>query len=280
MDEVARVARAQGMAVDVLFGGYRSWSLYPRQYPSTSVARYLLFVPPALREARQRIMNDANDLIDTAERFGARVVVPYADGGAPWYSDIGLGPGAHATSHDHFDPVPEVVAQAARRRSNVEQQPVPSPVAVQILRPGQHLSSADGRPSDLPGHAWPASPSQSASALLRPTVMTEAELIALARKKVLLRILAAPELERLGLAVGAPDVQRLIDDVRRTNGLTSAQKMREWMQAAQLDPDAFGELMYEWAGIVKLEAHYRDEIDEMAEGQIAFGTMRGWLEPS
>ena len=38
------------------------------------------------------IMNNVDEAVDTAEAWHARHLVPYADGGAPWFSRIGLGP--------------------------------------------------------------------------------------------------------------------------------------------------------------------------------------------
>jgi L-ascorbate metabolism protein UlaG (beta-lactamase superfamily) len=278
-EALAENARERGLGVDILFGGYRAWSLYPHQYLGTSVARYLLFVPPALRAVRQRIMNDAVALIDTAERWGARTVVPYADGGAPWFWEMGLGPRCDDDGEDeHFDPAPEVVERAAHFRSNVRGAAVRSPVAVRIARPGQRIAGddPDDRPIDLPGHEWPYRPASQAAALLRRTTMTERELVALARKKVLLRLLAAPEIERLDIQVVSSDVQRLLDGLRRDSGLARAQDMKTWMQSAGLDEGTFTDLIYEWTGIVKLEERYRTEIDALVDAQVGFGTMRNW----
>ena len=76
----------------LVFSGYRGWQLYPFQLLFSSVSRFLLFVPPSLWSTRQQLMNSVDDAIDVAEGWGARYLVPYADGGAPWYWDIGLGP--------------------------------------------------------------------------------------------------------------------------------------------------------------------------------------------
>jgi hypothetical protein len=158
---VARRAAASFGEVDVVFGGYRAWATYPIRFLFSSVSRYLLFVPRDQWMVRQKIMNDADDLLDVAERWGARAVVPYADGGAPWHWELGLGPrldGAQGEDGDvHFDPTPSHVAEVAARRSSAKEGPVPSPVAVRVLRPGESL--ATGR-DDLAierteGHEWP-----------------------------------------------------------------------------------------------------------------------------
>lgn len=132
--------RARGPA-NVIFGGFRSWSLYPIGYLFTSVAKYLLFVPRELWAVRQQIMNGPEDLIDTAEAWGATRVVPYANGGAPWYWESGLGPRPASAGEDnpHVDPFPERVAEAARRRSSWGGEAIPSPVTVKVLTAGQEL---------------------------------------------------------------------------------------------------------------------------------------------
>jgi hypothetical protein len=105
-------------------------------------------------------MNDADGLIDTAERFGARWVVPYADGGAPWYWTRGLGPRLDGLGVEDpaFDPFPERVIDAARSRVVAPSGArIASPVHVLLLRPGD---SVTGIPlaADVvrtPGHGWP-----------------------------------------------------------------------------------------------------------------------------
>ncbi len=116
--EMAAAAHRTHGAVDLLFGGFRGWRVQPIRYLFSSVARYLLFVPPEDRTRWQQIMNDAADLVTTGLAWGASAVVPYANGGAPWFERIGLGP---QTSTDHpddprVDPPVEAVAQAFEAR--------------------------------------------------------------------------------------------------------------------------------------------------------------------
>jgi len=140
--DLATSARMEHGPVDVLFGGYRGFGLYPVQYVFSSVSRYLPFVPPGSWGERQQIMCDADDLIDTAERWCAHQVVPYAAGGAPWFWMRGLGPcldgsmpGAIST-----DLPPEYVAEvAARRASTPTDGPIASPVQVGPMRVGNYL---------------------------------------------------------------------------------------------------------------------------------------------
>ena len=146
--------------IDVLFSGYRAWDLYPAQLLFSSVSRFLLFVPPALWGTRQRLMNGVDDALDLAERWGARYLVPYADGGAPWYWDTGLGPRLDGTGQENatFDPFPERVVEAAARRGQTATGSfIPSPVHVLLVRPGESLTFAEDVPGVVraPGHVWP-----------------------------------------------------------------------------------------------------------------------------
>jgi L-ascorbate metabolism protein UlaG (beta-lactamase superfamily) len=132
----ARLRREQG-PVDVVLGGYRAWRLHPIRLLGTSVARYLLCVPREHWGRRMQLMNDADDLLETAVRWGARRVVPYANGGAPWYWNIGLGPRPGSTRDDpDFDPSDDQVMEAHARRTRSGR---PTP-CVEWLRPGQWLS--------------------------------------------------------------------------------------------------------------------------------------------
>lgn len=139
---LASLAREQHGPIDVLFGGYRGFGLYPVQYVFSSVSRYLPFVPPQNWGERQQIMCDADDLIDAAERWHADRVVPYAAGGAPWFWLRGLGPCLDESMPNAVstDLPPEYVAEvAARRASTPTDGPITSPVAVDPMRVGNSL---------------------------------------------------------------------------------------------------------------------------------------------
>jgi L-ascorbate metabolism protein UlaG (beta-lactamase superfamily) len=112
--EMARRLRESHGPLDVLFGGFRAWRMQPIRYIGTSIARYLLFVPPAQRTRVQQIMNDAAGFVATGMAWGARVIVPYANGGTPWFARIGLGPhGTQECPDDaNVDPPLEQVEQA------------------------------------------------------------------------------------------------------------------------------------------------------------------------
>jgi L-ascorbate metabolism protein UlaG (beta-lactamase superfamily) len=158
--DVARRWAGREGPIDIVFSGYRGWQLYPFQLLFSSVSRFLLFVPPALWGTRQQLMNSVDDAIDVAESFGARYLVPYADGGAPWYWDLGLGPrlDGRGLENTTFDPFPERVVEAATRRGQTPTgSTIASPVEVVLLRPGESLSRTndDFRVARTPGHEWP-----------------------------------------------------------------------------------------------------------------------------
>lgn len=157
--EVAARARREVGTPDVLFTGYRGWLTYPVQLLFTSVARSILLVPRHLWGVRQRLMTTADEAIDVAETWGAATVVPYADGGAPWYWRIGLGPRLDELVQEAngFDPLPERVIVAARNRTEMPCGLLGSPVRVALLRPGDSIRRvSSGRDVvRVPGHAWP-----------------------------------------------------------------------------------------------------------------------------
>ena len=166
--EVAARARREIGSPDLLFAGYRGWLTYPVQHLFTSVARYLLFVPPHLWGVRMRIMTTADEVIDLAEIWGASHVAPYADGGAPWYWEIGLGPrlDGEAEELNGFDPMPERVIHAARNRTEMPGGLLPSVVEVLLVRPGDGIVEAATSPRVVraDGFAWPYA-EQSAAAV-------------------------------------------------------------------------------------------------------------------
>lgn len=159
--DVALRTRARLGSVDVVFAGYRGWLTYPAQHLLSSVTRFLLFVPPGLWGVRQKIMIDADDALDVAERWGARFVAGYADGGAPWHWQVGLGPrlddeAPHELSA--FDPYPEWLGVRASSRSQApDGSPISSPVRPLLIRPGDSLRDVAGTPTTVrvAGHAWP-----------------------------------------------------------------------------------------------------------------------------
>ena len=149
--------------IDFLFSGYRGWRNYPVQYVESSVPAYVLFVPPDLYAVRQSIMSDAAEAIDTAEYWHARYFVPYADGGAPWFWEIGLGPtldGSAGESREWagFDPMPErALYELGARSAPTPTTMASSAVQGMLLRPGESVDVLNGlaqiRKSSH--HTWP-----------------------------------------------------------------------------------------------------------------------------
>ncbi|MCA9705522.1 MAG: MBL fold metallo-hydrolase [Myxococcales bacterium] len=112
--DMAAQLQARRGPLDVLFGGFRAWRVAPIRYVGTSIARYLLFVPREDRTRVQQIMNDADDFVATGRAWGARTIVPYANGGTPWFARIGLGPHGDPDHPDdeNIDPPLELVERA------------------------------------------------------------------------------------------------------------------------------------------------------------------------
>jgi L-ascorbate metabolism protein UlaG (beta-lactamase superfamily) len=140
---LASRTRARLGTVDVVFSGYRGWHTYPVQLLYSPVSRYLLFVPPWLWNSRLQLMTSIEEAIDVAERWGAGILVPYADGGAPWHWDAGLGPNLcdAATEIPWLDPFPRRVADAAENRIKMpDSSTISSPVRVLLLHPGESIT--------------------------------------------------------------------------------------------------------------------------------------------
>lgn len=158
--DLAIDARREFGPVDVVLTGYRGWQMYPVQHIFSSVARYVLFVPPWLWGTRQQLMTTPEGAIDVAERFGARYVIPYADGGAPWHWRVGLGPvlDGRGVETRGFDLFPERVVDAAVDRSQaLDGGGMRSPVRPLLVRPNEAVRGLAGAAEvlALPGNAWP-----------------------------------------------------------------------------------------------------------------------------
>jgi len=104
-------------------------------------------------------MNDVNDALDLAEAWGAKMIVPYGAGGAPWYWERGLGPrlDGGGVEDPSFDPFPERVVEAAGKRLWLDGKWMSSPVVPCLMRPGDGLRDVRNRQElvRFPGHAWP-----------------------------------------------------------------------------------------------------------------------------
>lgn len=151
--------------VDFLFTGIRGFRLHPLFFGFTTIDAFLVNVPLDAMTEAQQLMTDAGAALDLGEALGSRYVVPYADGGAPWYWREGMGPSyvgfpalpgwkpapASPADDPDSDPFPErLLAARAGRKSG------PAPL---ILRPGDAVRLR-GKPlaAELhryEGFAWP-----------------------------------------------------------------------------------------------------------------------------
>lgn len=141
--QLAKEAYDRYGPIDTLFGGYRGFGLYPIQYLFSSIPCYLPFVPRNCWRVRQQMMGDADDLIDVAEIWDAKRIVPYSDGGAPWYWMRGLGPCLDGSQVQFMavDPTPESVCAIASQRSGSRRDGlIASPIPICLLRPGDALA--------------------------------------------------------------------------------------------------------------------------------------------
>ncbi len=163
MAGAALEARRRFGPVDLVFGGMRGFSLAPLFLPFTTLDAMFVNVPRELVGVRQQLMHDAADLVEVSEVLGARAVVPYADGGAPWYWREGMGPAyagypaypgqTEAATVDveqpRSAPFPERLAEAARAGE--------ARVCPLVLRPGDLVRAHRGgvRVGAVEGFAWP-----------------------------------------------------------------------------------------------------------------------------
>jgi thiopeptide-type bacteriocin biosynthesis protein len=270
--DLAATVRQRFGGVDVLFGGYRAFAVYPIHYLFSSVSRYLPFVPESMWSVRQAMMNDANALIDTAERAGARVVVPYADGGAPWHWERGLGPrlDGHGDSNPAVDSPPEEVVHAAIRRSSSREGAIASPVRAVVLRPGEALRF-DGdavRVERSPGHVWPYSSGQWFQANV---ALSRQDGRALASARRVLRAVEALALDaRQAGELGCFFFMRKPPDLR-LRFLTTSDALPAELGVV-LDDLARDGAIERWFPSI-----YEPEIDRFG-GQMGWGAVREWFD--
>jgi L-ascorbate metabolism protein UlaG (beta-lactamase superfamily) len=152
--ELAQRMRARSGPIDALLTGFRGWTLRPAQLLDSSVARYLLFVPRDQWGRRYRIMNDAQDVVAIARAWGANVVIPYANGGAPWFWEMGLGPRLDARGGPvdvDFDPDLEPLMRAVA--DDAKQGPT---LRVLSMHPGEGVDlGRESKPREVIEPGWP-----------------------------------------------------------------------------------------------------------------------------
>jgi L-ascorbate metabolism protein UlaG (beta-lactamase superfamily) len=279
---VAAEAQQRFGAIDVLFGTHRGFPVYPIQYLFSSVSRYLLFVPPQSWTSRQQIMNNAHDLLDTAEEWGARHVVPYACGGAPWYWEMGLGPRPPAVGKRSqlTDPPPEEVRDAQHARTETREGMIPSPVAVRVMRPGESIDPKAGAIATEASHEWPYGELRRAAADIEKDpelLLRGGEDLAVVRKKILLQILAGAEAERHDVGASAAEIQAMADTFRIRYGLLTQRDVEQWLAAESLDIGSFAATMREFVLVEKLCERFAPQIDEALGVALRINTARDFI---
>lgn len=270
--DLAASVRQRFGGIDALFGGYRAFAVYPIHYLFSSVSRYLPFVPESMWSVRQAMMNDASALIDTAERAGARTVVPYADGGAPWHWERGLGPrlDGHGDPNPAVDSPPEDVVHAAVRRSSSREGAIASPVRAVVLRPGEALHyEADGvRVVHSASHVWPYTTGhwfQANVALVRNDGLALGN-----ARRVLRNIDAVAQDARQAGYLGCFFFMRKPPDLR-LRFLTTSDALAVQIRVALDDLGRDGAIERWFPSI------YEPEIDRFG-GQIGWGAVREWFD--
>jgi len=130
--------------------------------------------------------------------------------------------------------------------------------------PGAASDGATARGADAPG------------AVSNP-VVRGGERLAVIRKKVLLRLLAAREAARLGIPVGPEDVERIAATIRRASGLETAERWQAWLAAEGLSEETVAAILSEFAAVERLEARFEAEIAERVPDHIRINALRvGW----
>ncbi|MDD9967917.1 MAG: MBL fold metallo-hydrolase [Myxococcales bacterium] len=273
---VARRARKMIGAPDLLLGGHRGFGMYPVQYAMSSVARYLLFVPPDQWGARQQIMCDSQGLVDVAESWGAATVAPYAAGGAPCFWRMGLGPALDGSRPLQMavDPPPEAVVQATVQRSgSLSHGDVASPVRPLILRPGEGVVLAGSDTAPVARSEWPYPPitalQSDYSAVPRycdryahedwsernnEETTPGGDSVAWLKKKALLGILAREHARLLGVFPSPSAVRATSDNFRKRFGLSRVADTRRFFDEQGLDTTTWSEMMTDICAIDTVEA--------------------------
>jgi hypothetical protein len=96
------------------------------------------------------------------------------------------------------------------------------------------------------------------------------------RKKVLLRILSAREVQRLGLKLDAADAQAMANDFRRAFGLERRADLEAWLARERMSVSEFSEIMWELAAVRCCERWHASEIDRLVPGHISINSALDW----
>jgi|GEM_PF-2259521 len=104
----------------------------------------------------------------------------------------------------------------------------------------------------------------------------EGETVAVSRKKVLLRLLAGREAERLGIVISARQIRETTEAFRRQFGLLAEADFKCWLVEAGFDGPAFEKFVREIALVEMIEAHFDDEILRELPSQRKAQTVYTW----
>jgi hypothetical protein len=111
-------------------------------------------------------------------------------------------------------------------------------------------------------------------------VLLVGESLEVLRKKVLLRLLARREADRLSLDVRTEEVQRTADAFRRELGLAKAEDTQHWLHEQTLNMAEFTNLMRDVCLLEKLERVYARDIDAGLADQVRLASARLRQPPS
>jgi hypothetical protein len=140
-----------------------------------------------------------------------------------------------------------------------------------VATAGHPTVEAEPRPPASDGAATPG-----ADAVSNP-VVRGGERLAVIRKKVLLRLLAAREAERLRIPIGPEDVERIAAAIRRASGLETAERWQAWLAAEGLSEETVAAILGEFVAVERLEARFGAEIAERVPDHIRINALRvGW----
>jgi thiopeptide-type bacteriocin biosynthesis protein len=104
----------------------------------------------------------------------------------------------------------------------------------------------------------------------------QGETIGVSRKKVLLRLLAGREGERLGIAVDAQQLGNAVEVFRRRFGLLDEGDFEFWLATAGIDRPTFNEFMHGVTLVDLVEAHFDEEIRRELPLQRKAQTVYAW----
>ena len=100
------------------------------------------------------------------------------------------------------------------------------------------------------------------------------ETLKVVRKKVLLRLLAVREMERLRISVTDDQVNEMARDFRRQFGLLTQADTREWLAETGLSVEEFTEVMSDFAAVRIMERLYAPAIDRDVPNHIRINAVR------